>query len=152
MNTATCGQLYLQALERYTGFDDAKIALFAPGFVMGHAECLYLGAKRAAMFRPSLQYHEIVIDACKAAMEIYDDLALLFIAETGEFWLYRTEWHEMMMRVYTMAKEDQSVWNLERWSIWHLTRGRLCGIPENEIDIVYHEREGHTIPADRLRR
>ena len=144
----TCGELYLKALEHYTGFDDAKIALFAPGFVMAHAECLHLRAKRAAMFRPTLAYHELIMDACRTAMELYDGLSLLYIEHTGEFWLFREEWHAMMMKVFEMAQEEMAEWDTERWALWHTLRGRLCAIPESDIDPQYHLRSGYGSQCD----
>ncbi len=42
-----------EAINKYAGDDSEKIRIFAAGFVSGQAEKVYLGACRAAMFRPS---------------------------------------------------------------------------------------------------
>jgi hypothetical protein len=142
----TCGELYLQALEHYTGFNDAKIALFAPGFILGQSEKVASGAARACMFRPSVQYHSIVEEACKYAMMLYGDLTLLFIGGAGEYWLYRTAWHDLMMEIYTLAEEDKDLWKQERWARYHYLRARMCGI--SDIDTQYHLRSRYNVQCD----
>src|ERR1700721_1234405 len=57
----TCGPLYLEGLDKYTGGDPEKIRIYAAAFCAGQAEKVCLGACRAAMFRPSADRFTMLI-------------------------------------------------------------------------------------------
>lgn len=58
----TCGPMYKAGLSQFAGDDPDKIRIFAAGFVSGQCEKVYLGACRAAMFRPSLERSAMLLE------------------------------------------------------------------------------------------
>lgn len=147
----TCGTLYAQALRQYAQFDPEKIRLFAPGFVLGQAEKVYSGACRAAMFRPGAEWHELIREACLSATTIYAGLAYAFCQRTGEHWLYRQEWSVLVEMVLAYNADAHLYrWSAAKWQQYHTLRGRLCGIPESDIDPAYHVRADYRGVTDRL--
>ena len=136
----SCGQLYREALAAF-GIDTPEhTRLFASGFVCGQAEKICLGACEAAMFRPSLEYGEIIEDAITAACKIYDLVS--FTIEVGE---HREYWIQRPMR-YDLR--ELFVKSGENTSDWHQLRGLACGVPSSEIDTKFHERQGAAERAD----
>lgn len=135
----TCGPMYLDALEKYTGGDPAKVRLFAAGFISGQAEKVFLGACGAAMFRPSEAYapmvRAIVIDCATR----YD---LLWTQEGAEIWIVR---NAALLRTLVCCLERYP----ENSTEWHMVRGQLCGVPDSELDYEFHLREGYGKPCDR---
>lgn len=133
----TCGPLYLDALLKHAGGDLDKLKAFAAGFVNGQAEKVYLGACRAAMFRPSPQHVPLV---SSLVLDAADRYGLMVRSFSGEIWLYRTAGD--MDQLGTLAKDSPA---------WHRERGRLCGVPEDEIDERFHERKGYAEPCDEVK-
>ena len=58
----TCGPLYRDGLGEFTDMDPDLILVFAAGFASGQAEKIYLGACQAAMFRPSEERWDAVME------------------------------------------------------------------------------------------
>lgn len=130
----TCGPLYLDALTQYTGGDAEKIRLFAAGFVHGQAEKVYLGACPAAMFRPPPERWQMVFDLATDAAQRYG-LRVITLESVQEIWLCRDN---------TAAAGVEGLDRMELNSAeWHLWRGNLCGVPDREIDLRFHERSGY---------
>jgi hypothetical protein len=130
MTKTTCGPLYKQALEAFTDRSPKQIRLFAAGFVVGQAEKIYLGACRAAMFRPSKEYQEMLWEHTTTAAALYG-LAVMMLDD--EIWIVKPEW----------AASIKSLKDFERNSMaWHKLRARMCGVPEEEIDDQFHLRPG----------
>lgn len=137
----TCGPMYKEAIDHYCGStgpdfcrsnDPALVRVFAAGFVSGQAEKVYLGACRAAMFRPSAERYGMLIDVASDVARRYG-----LTVVTGvkfEIWICRDEWAPMV-RTLKDAEENSR--------IWHECRGFLCGIPFEECDYEFHLREGH---------
>lgn len=143
MQAKTCGPMYFDALSKYAGDDDALIRVFAAGFINGQAEKVYLGACRAAMFRPSEERYVMVRELAKEACERYN--LNLFYAPDGEVWICRSvaTWK---------ALDDLYAQYDNRGAEWHRRRGELCGVPAHEIDEEFHKRKGHGEPCDTFRR
>lgn len=133
MNKTTCGPLYFEGVKKYAGDNRASIRLFAAGFVSGEAEKVYLGACKAAMFRPSPEYQPMVQSIVFDVSRRYSlKVAAL---EPDEIWLLRDA---------DAAQLFQNLKEVERDSpMWHWIRGTLCGVPVNEIDAQFHERKGY---------
>lgn len=130
----TCGPLYLAALEKYTGMSAVAVRTFTAGFVSGQAEKVYLGACLAAMFRPSgnrlPMVQEVVADVARRYGLIVQELET---ADGVEVWLCRDEDAQTSICLLGMTPQGPD---------WHGARGRLCGVPEDEIDSAFHERDG----------
>ena len=136
----TCGPLYKEAILKYAGGDPDKEYLFAAGFVSGEAEKVYLGACPAAMFRPSSDnlwwLREVVIDV----MRRYG----LWHWQIGdELWIFRPDYFDQLKELEDLHEAKEV--NTPRW---HGLRAELCGVPEAEIDLAFHEREGYGEPCD----
>lgn len=139
----TCGPLYKSGLERFTGMDPALMPIFAAGFVSGEAEKVYLGACRAAMFRPSDQ------EWAEKLLVIIEDVAarygllieMLQTSRGSEIWLCRDEITATIVRTLPDMKENSGQ--------WHEHRGYLCGVPIPELDFRFHERSGYGECCDR---
>src|SRR4051812_16866114 len=85
----TCGVLYSQAAQTITGkgvTDD-----FARGFVAGASEKIYLGACRAAMFRPSEGRREMLLAAVRAVARVYGLVVVEPIGVNAEIWICRPD-------------------------------------------------------------
>lgn len=136
----TCGPLYREAFLKYTDGDPDKERLFAAGFVSGQAEKIFLGAYPAAMFRPSAEklgwFGKIVVDVVRR----YD---LKFRHVGKEIWIYRLEHRDRISELTEMYDSEE-----ENTPRWHGLRAELCGVPEAEIDLAFHERKGYGEPAD----
>jgi hypothetical protein len=131
----TCGPLYKVGLEQFTGMDPALIPVFAAGFVSGEAEKIYLGACRAAMFRPSEEWFKVVFDICLKVGHRYGlQVRILPFNRGREIWVVRdTEVGDAILKMQTVEENSEE---------WHEIRGRLCGVPGHKIDYQFHEREG----------
>lgn len=136
-----CGVLHNRAMDHFCGDDEEKIRLFAPGFILGQAEKVYLGACRAAMFRPEKRHRKLVGDVLFYACQQYD-LRQIYLKTTGEYWLFDKEYNAHMEMIALMSIRATE-WPLtdDEWYDYHKERGRLCGIPPWKIDGKYHERE-----------
>jgi hypothetical protein len=141
----TCGELYKDAFTRHVS-GPVSLRAFTAGFVTGQAEKVYLGACRATMFRPSAEYHQTVEEAVTDTAMRYG----LFTVRldygipdhpVNEFWLCRTA--EDAGKVGNMALRFE-VNSVE----WHQERATLCGVPDTEVDVRYHERSGYGERAD----
>lgn len=129
----TCKPLYAAALKEYTGGDPEKVRLFAAGFIHGEAEKIYLGACKAAMFRPKSQpYREITsaltADAAKRYGLLREELSYL---DEKEFWLLRPS----VLRYFTELKAMEP-----NSPAWHVRRAALTGVPPMDIDVTFHTR------------
>lgn len=145
-NKPTCGPLFAEALRSFVNLDsdraDKDVRLFVAGHMTGQAEKIYLGACTAAMFRPSPEYRGFALAALGKLSAIYGLEVSVFerpeIAD--EIWLHIPE------ALTEVGELSQLVINSPEW---HAVRGRLCGIPENKIDPLFHERRGYREPCDR---
>jgi hypothetical protein len=140
----TCGLLYLSALRKYAVHSDIEIGrerqrLFAAGFVSGQAEKVYLGACKAAMFRPSEETFESIVTILRDVCQRY---GLIFQEIDGELWLSRPE------NAKTVLEDVRRFEPKSEWS--HRVRGKLCGIPEAELDLKFHERQGYMEKCDKI--
>jgi hypothetical protein len=137
MNKPTCGPLYKDALGKYAGTDPDKIRLFAAGFVSGQAEKVYLGACRAAMFRPSADRLAMILDVIRDVANRYNLHIFHGACQTfDEIWLCRNVdvWHNLQELYATYVYNSPA---------WHAFRAELCGIPAEELDEAFHLRAGH---------
>ena len=136
----TCGPMYLDALMRYAGKDEERLRIFAAGFIHGQAEKVYLGACSAAMFRVS---PEFLVMVATLAWEAVDRYGLHAVRQLGdEIWILR-DGHALDQFNF-MAKMPVNS------SDSHIQRGALCGVPFNEIDETFHERDGFGKPCDHV--
>ena len=139
----TCGPLYCESLEEFTGMDPKLIPVFASGFISGQAEKIYLGAAGAAMFRPSAEWFNDVFNIAHQVARRYGLLVRVLETSVGsEIWIIV----ESMERTFLRLPECG-----ENSGCWHETRGRLCGIPEHAIDRNFHLRTGWGKPCDSTR-
>lgn len=130
----TCGPFYKAALDNYAGIDPVKNRIFAAGFVSGQAEKVYLGACRAAMFRPSQDRYG---DLIETAQDVADRYGLTVVAPIGkkqEVWICRTRWAGDVHMLNGLIEDTAE---------WHELRAWLCGVPDEEVDRVFHLRDGH---------
>lgn len=130
----TCGPLYKDGLDLYAGGDAASIRLFAAGFVSGQAEKVYLGACRAAMFRPSQDRYGMLIETVRDVAFRYGLDVVEPIGSKKEIWICRTRFRQDVASLVEI-KEDSPE--------WHEARAWLCGVPKDEVDIDFHLRSGH---------
>lgn len=132
----TCGPLYKAGLEEFTGLDPDKTPLFAAGFMSGQAEKIYLGACRAAMFRPSAEYLPVIREILQKIADRYHLwIESLNTAQGEELWLCADP------RVATEIRQLADI--KENCGAWHLKRGILCGVPLKKIDTDFHHRDGY---------
>lgn len=132
----TCGPLYKEGLESFTGMDRDKIAVFAAGFVSGQAEKIYLGACQAAMFRPAPEnYHMVFEIAAEVATRYGLRVETMDTSRGTEVWLCGSPAVALAIRKLPTLERE----NTPRW---HQSRGLFCGIPEHQIDYQFHERTG----------
>jgi hypothetical protein len=129
----TCGPFYKAALEKYAKTPE-EMHIFAAGFVSGQAEKVYLGACRAAMFRPSQDRHAMLLEIVKDVTERYGLLFVDDVGEKKEIWICRSEWANYVLGLINTPENSE---------LWHQRRAFLCGIPHKEIDPEFHLREGH---------
>ena len=138
----TCGKLFRTFMDAcvtltclkpdFIPHGDVRTADRAIGFAMGQAEKVYLGACPAFMIRPAPDW----MDWADAAMAVVcGHYGLRLLRQEGEFWGFREEHIEDVVRSL-QGIEAQS-------TAWHATRAWLCGIPLEEVDHAYHEREGY---------
>lgn len=135
--STTCGPLYKEGLEAFTGMDPEKIRIFAAGFVSGQAEKLYLGACQCAMFRPSAEHHAMVL---RIAMDVSDRYGLrveqLQTSRGVEIWLCGSP-------AAALAIRKLGSYERENTPRWHEIRGLMCGISPHQIDREFHKRTGY---------
>jgi hypothetical protein len=133
MPPTTCGPIYAEELSYYTGGDDALVRVYAAGFVHGQAEKVYLGACRAAMFRPSEKWRSMMDAVVHDAARRYGLLVIPKVGSQSEFWICRAKYERDVIRM--AASEEDS-------AAWHKRRAWLCGVPDSEVDVEFHLREG----------
>ena len=134
---SSCGPFYRAAKDYYTGGDLEKERLFAAGFVHGQAEKVYIGACRAAMFRPSTPEKQAMVHGIAHVAAVMYGLVVLTIQK--EIWICKPE-------------DEGNVEELQEMTVdsiyWHRYRGHLCGVPLEEIDEHFHLRRGAREAAD----
>ena len=138
--TKTCGPLYF-ASRTLTGHD-GEIKAFAAGFATGLAEKVYLGACEAAMLRPEPENYEWLLATVRQVAHVYGLTVQEYKypgngprAGSREIWMLRSPIgfdydHLLKTRVNTAG--------------WHSIRGLMCGIPSDQIDFAFHERQAAT--------
>lgn len=142
MQKLTCGPLYKMGLERFTGLDPDKIPIFAAGFVSGEAEKVYLGACRAAMFRPSSEWKETLLAIVEDVAERYGLVIEMLKTSRGpEIWLCKDQDAVGTVRLISGLEENSPE--------WHIMRGHMCGVPHYHLDIEFHKRSGYGENCDR---
>lgn len=133
----TCGVLYEQSANE---FRDHPLA-FAAGHVSGQAEKVYLGACRAAMFRPQPDVYQAILGIVRSIAGRYGLTVSEFPYEGSdsrrrEIWISR----DNQIGEWLCHKPDSPM--------WHVRRGQACGVPDREIDEQFHERRGYNEPCD----
>lgn len=133
-----CGVLYLDFLRAYCGTDEVKQKAFAAGFIVGQCEKVYIGACKAAMFRPSESAFHWLKEVVDDAAHTYG-LTVTTIPASGviEIWVSRSDPDVSRMGLYQENSPE-----------WHQLRARLCGIPADEVDTNFHERDGYAQKCD----
>lgn len=135
----TCGVLYQAALNEFCQQPE-DIRLFAPGFVCGQCEKVYLGACKCAMFRPQPGLRSWLLGVVRKAAAIYGLVVEEFPCDEegrSEIWIAREGKYLGRWTKYPINS-----------SYWHMARGILCGVPPEEIDFQFHERRGYNLPCD----
>lgn len=127
----TCGVMYLEAIQKYGNGDPALERAFAAGFVSGQAEKVYLGACKAAMFRPSEERRPLIVEILADVLPRYD---LIVNWIESEAWISK-------------PKHGPDVLKMTKFEVnsayWHVTRGQLCGVPTKALDTRFHQRRGY---------
>ena len=127
--------LGLHALLRQCPDDQSAFGCFALGTMSGQAEKVALGACRAFMVRPAPEWLEWTIEAMELICGHYG-LRMFTDLPRGEVWgCADTVVLEDVQHCASALEENGH--------LWHMTRARLCGIPENRVDVQYHERNGY---------
>lgn len=145
MTKKTCGVYYKEGLDHYNTSVDAKIA-FTSGFVSGQAEKVFLGACRAAMFRPSEKNHPMLLEIVKDVTKRYElyfsekeysiwHPSLQVVERFREFWIYKDPQVAIALGSLFSGETANS-------EVWHYSRAILCGIPTTDIDLKFHNRKG----------
>lgn len=117
--------------------DEQKLESFTAGFWCGQAEKVYLGACKAAMFRPNFEKRPEAIDTIKKVVSVYGLVWHVLPTSYGdELWIMRPQHLQEVLDVL-LCREDSPT--------WHERRARLCGIPEEEIDVNFHLRRGRKV-------
>lgn len=135
----TCGPMYKEALAKYGSDNPELIRVFAAGFVSGQAEKVYLGACRAAMFRPSQDRYGMLIETVNDVAARYGLCVVAPIGSKQEIWICRPAF-ERNVQALQRIEEDTP--------FWHQHRAILCGVPFGEVDIKFHLRNGHGCRCD----
>lgn len=130
----TCGELYQEAWTEWSGTTTESKTAFAAGFIHGQAEKVASGACKAAMFRPSDEWREVVESICLSACRRYG--LELIMNDNDEFWI-STDISLVCALGYMKDNSPE----------WHAYRATLCGI--RDIDPEYHKRPGHGKPCDK---
>ena len=138
----TCGPLYF-ASRTLTGHD-ADIKPFAAGFATGLCEKVYLGACFGAMLRPAREDFDWLLATVKVVVRVYDLTVNEYrYPENGpragsrEIWIL----NDNPVAGYTYRQMIKMTVNTPGW---HTARGQLCGIPSDQIDYAFHERQAAT--------
>ena len=134
--TPTCGVLYREALEHYIAMDPERVRMFTAGFCTGQAEKVHLGACKAAMFRPSAENREMLLEVL---IDIAERYVLCIVTTKDEIWIARRENAELVRKMKAIQENSPE---------WHEFRGMLCGVPAEEIDRQFHHRHGYGERAD----
>lgn len=137
----TCGVLYQESVAQFC-VTDAERAAFAAGHVSGQAEKVYLGACRAAMFRPQPENMLWLLSVVEKVAERYglrvECLSYDFKGlASDEIWISRNGFTQDLAGIVVNSRT------------WHVLRGRACGIPDAELDCEFHFRQGYNKPCDR---
>lgn len=137
----TCGPLYKEGLEEFTAMDQKLIPVYAAGFISGQAEKIHLGACRAAMFRPSSDWFEMVENVAQSVAKRYGlRVSVISTSRGPEIWLCDSEATAAEISLLPTIAENSDT--------WHWRRGIMCGIPSWSIDPNFHLRTGHNDPCD----
>lgn len=143
MSETTCGPKFQECLTYFTTAAQTPVELFAAGFAAGEAEKVYLGACRAAMFRPSEEHRTWILRVAVKLVVVYGLEVSLFerVEINDEIWIHKPEARDELSQLSQMAANSPE---------WHTLRGRLCGIPDSNIDPKFHERKGYGERCDDL--
>jgi hypothetical protein len=125
--------MYKEALDLYAGNAPTLLRAFAAGFVSGQAEKVYLGACRAAMFRPSQDRAGLIADLLADVCRRYGLWFILDVGSKKEAWICRPSTMNDVLELKDIEEDTVE---------WHLARAWLCGVPVNEVDIEFHKRVG----------
>lgn len=119
--------------ERYSTSEESYKA-FSCGFAAGQAEKVFLGACKAAMFRPSAENFGWYFQEVKIIAEAFGLSVTLLNSHSSEtpyeIWIHKDvigEW---------LNHEVNS-------PMWHKSRAEVCGIPAEKVDVDYHLRNGY---------
>ena len=139
-NTKVVGKVTQQLRDLFSHTEEAAEA-FAVGFAAGQAEKVYLGACKAAMFRPAAENLEWYTGELKKIVDIF---GLVMVPQTTG--CLETPWEIWIHRPDTQigAWLDHETNSPE----WHRLRAEACGIPQDEVDVNYHLRSGYGEKCD----
>ena len=134
----TCGPIYSEARNKFTGDLPEHNKMFAAGHVTGQAEKVYLGACDAAMFRPTsdggLKFLKgAIISICEVYGLSFSSLEYYDGEWKEELWIHREDKKHAIYELRNMGVNCPE---------WHWHRGLLCGIQPSEIDSKFHKRAG----------
>ncbi|GEM_PF-5054693 len=117
--------------------DPQRLKDFMRGFWAGEAEKVYLGACKAAMFRPDFEKHQWVRADIPTVASRYGLLHRFFpTSYGGESWIIRPQYERLVLTLAEFEEDSPA---------WHIWRARLCGIPDEEIDTEFHLRYGRKV-------
>ena len=129
---SACRHLWKQVWESAFTADatDAERLAYFWGYLTGLAEKVWLGACPAAMVHPSEYWYAEELKITQRVCAIYG-LSYEEYVEAGEIWFYKDQ-------RAAMALQNIRAQPLNSPS-WHACRAWLCGIPNDLVDIHYHE-------------
>ena len=127
----TCGVYYKEAISHFTGGDPEKMFIFDAGNCRGQAEKIFLGACKAMIARPPMDWRSRYLEIAEYFAHMYG-LVLTHIGD--EVWMSCPENKGEVEKIMMMEENSPE---------WHALRGALCGVPSEGIDLVFHLREGY---------
>lgn len=135
---AVCGDLYVQAHQVI--LDSPVLTtpgeLVSGGFWIGQMEKVYLGASMACMFRIGQEEIFKYQEPLTAVARIYNLESAILL---GEYWFFRPVNEGAVRRMMHLRLDSPE---------YHQARAILCGIPEEEVDIAFHEVPGYKRPHE----
>ncbi len=138
--TKVVGKVTQRLRELYAPTEDLA-EVFACGFAAGQAEKVYLGACKAAMFRPSSESFEWYQSQVKQIAKLYGLVCTILdshcVETPYEVWIHRDG-----VQIGAWLKHEPNS------PEWHKLRAEACGIPADEVDVDYHLRSGYGEKCD----
>lgn len=141
----SCGPFARAVQDRYAQNDGERRAYWA-GVIYGNAEKVFLGACHAAMFKPRAENFGECLEIVQAIAGLYRlQVRATDYSVDGktvrEIWIYKPHSFKVFGTWLQHPVNSQ---------YWHYHRGRACGVPEHELDLQFHLRQGHDEVCDGL--